>query len=579
MLKTCVATALALAGSLSSAAQPATAPAHTALTEQTTSRLVVKYRDPLIAKEAQILSTQSGHESVTAQRAQFELQRVKVMGSGAIVYHLGKEVSLADARAAAARIAEDPSIEYAEPDLRIKAQTTGLTPAPDPFRDYQWPLMPASSAPGGGDFASAWTKSTGTGAIVGVIDSGIVPHADLNGKVLHAYGYDFVSADAANQFGVAGDGDARDNDATDPGDFCLASSSPSTWHGLMVASVIVASKDNGYGIAGAAHGASVLPIRALGRCGGYLSDAADALTWAVGDSVPRVPINNNPVTVVNLSVGTAPGAACPIYFMSAVLASTRRNIPVVVAAGNEGANDVGAPANCAGVIVVGAHTRSADLASYSNRSAAVTLTAPGGGNCASQLNEVCLNDPIAAVSNAGMTAAGLDQEAVYFMGTSTATAHVTAAVALMRVAAPNLTLADIKALLIATAKPYAANSFCASLRGVCGAGMLDAAAAVSAVNLSVLSIMPSYSTPAVAGGQNVSLTVRENQGLASTYQWTQVSGTPVTLQGASTATLSFNAPAQGSNLVFRVTVTTSLGATVSLDKTVIVNDAPTLAVK
>lgn len=572
-LKTSLGLALALACSLASAAT-AVAPAQSVLTEQSTPRLVVKYRDAAVAERATAQSASpTDREVASAKRARFTMQRLKVMASGAIVYHLGQEVSLAEATAAAARIAQDPAVEYAAPDVRVR---TLAAPSNDSYSNLQWPLMARSDAVGGSNFAGAWTLTRGTGMLVGVIDTGSLVHSDLAGQTLA--GYDFVSADSGGTFNSAGDGDGRDYDPTDPGDFCAATSEPSTWHGMKVASQIVALADNGQGIAGAAPKAKVLQIRALGRCGGFLSDVADALTWSVGGSVAGVATNTTPVQVVNLSLGAATGTACYAYFQSAVTAATSRNVPVVVAAGNDAKNDVGAPANCAGVITVGAHTRSGDLANYSNYSPAVTLTAPGGGNCAQQTT-TCSPEPTVSLGNNGTTTVGVETPGTYFAGTSAATPHVAAAVALIRSVAPTLTPAEIKGLLIATARTHPADSFCAAKPGSCGAGMLDAAAAVQAAVTPVLSISHSYPGTFIAGGQPTTLTASVTGGMGNTYTWTQIGGTTVAMSNADTAAMSFTTPAVGGTLTFRVNATTALGANLSMTQTVVVNSAPTLTSK
>ena len=57
---------------------------------------------------------------------------------------------------------------------------------------------------------------------------------------------------------------------------------PSTWHGTHSAGVVAATANNATGIAGIGWNVKVLPVRALGRCGGAMSDVADAILWAAG---------------------------------------------------------------------------------------------------------------------------------------------------------------------------------------------------------------------------------------------------------------------------------------------------------
>lgn len=546
------------------------APAHTALTQQTTPRLVVKYRAALAkAAAASGPGLAVARDAASARLARYPLSRVKIMASGAVVYHLGAELTLEQARVVAARIAKDPAVESAEPDLRVRPHA--LTR--DTYSDRQWPLLPRAKSLGGADFGGAWAATKGAGILVGVIDTGDVPHADLSGRVVP--GYDFVSADADGTFATAGDGDGRDSDPSDPGDFCDSEGTSSSWHGLGVAGLIASNAGNNLGIAGAAPLAQVMHLRALGRCGGFLSDAADALSWSAGVHLDGIPDNTTPVHVANLSLGSE-GVACPRYVQAAVDAAISRNVVVVASAGNAGVGQLASPANCQGVIAVGAHTQSGDLADYSNRGTALTLTAPGGGICMSQAIAKCLSDPPVTVSNNGVRGPVADLEGFYFAGTSASAPHVAAAVALMRSVNPDLTPAQITAILVATAKPHASDSYCAAHSDECGAGMLDAAAAVQAASSGVLSVTSSLTGRFAAAGDDVTLTASVSGGLGSSFVWTQESGKPVTMRGANTAAMSFTAPKAGGVLKFKVTATTIVGSTLTQTYTVEVNSPPKL---
>ena len=79
--------------------------------------------------------------------------------------------------------------------------------------------------------------------------------------------------------------------------------SDSSWHGTHVAGTIAANSNNGQGVAGINWNARILPVRVLGKCGGYNSDISDGIRWAAGLSVAGVPANANPARVINLSLG------------------------------------------------------------------------------------------------------------------------------------------------------------------------------------------------------------------------------------------------------------------------------------
>jgi serine protease len=331
----------------------------------------------------------------------------------------------------------------------------------DPMYSQQWDFFEAT---GGLRLPAAWDKSTGSGINVAVIDTGYRPHADLSGQILP--GYDFIANTT-----IANDGNGRDSDASDPGDWTPAGScsagvpasdESSSWHGTHVAGTIAAKTNNGVGVAGVAYGAKIVPARVLGRCGGYTSDIADAIVWTSGGSVTGVPANANKARVLNLSLGGS--GACDATTQNAINSARSRGAVVVVAAGNSNVNASNAsPANCAGVIAVAATGRSGGKASYSNYGTVVDVAAPGGDYGAGILSTL----------NSGTSTPASDSYASY-MGTSMATPHVAGVAALMLSANPNLTPDEVEARLKSTAR-----AFPAACPG-CGAGIVDAEAAVNA---------------------------------------------------------------------------------------------------
>ena len=67
----------------------------------------------------------------------------------------------------------------------------------------------------------------------------------------------------------------------------------SSWHGTRVAGILGAITNNGTGIAGMTWSGWVLPVRVLGKCGGYDSDIIAAMAWAAGlrwTACPTTPI-------------------------------------------------------------------------------------------------------------------------------------------------------------------------------------------------------------------------------------------------------------------------------------------------
>jgi serine protease len=438
-----------------------------------TDRLIVKYKDavdtskgavPARAMSAARLALQAR----AGQQLGATLRALRATATGADVLQLSRTMSLQEANALAAELkARDPDVEYAEPD-RIMLP---LSVPNDPMYTQQWDFYEAKA---GLNLPAAWDKSTGAGINVAVIDTGYRPHADLSGQILP--GYDFINSAA-----IAGDGNGRDSDASDNGDNTYAGQcgtgmpaqdEASSWHGTHVAGTIAARTNNGIGVAGVAYGARIVPARVLGKCGGYTSDIADAMVWASGGTVNGVPANANKARVLNLSLGGS--GACDATTQSAINSARSRGAVVVVAAGNSNINAANAsPANCAGVITVAAVGRSGGKASYSNYGANVDVAAPGGDSGAGILSTM----------NAGTTTPAGDTYA-YYMGTSMATPHVAGVAALMLAKNPNLTPDEVEAKLKSTAR-----AFPAACSG-CGAGIVDAAAAVNAVTATVAIAAP-----------------------------------------------------------------------------------------
>jgi len=449
---------LAIAGGTISAFDvPQTAVEHT-------DRLIVKYRNTLniSAQSAPVATQRAQVFEAAGARIGVTMRALRRTALGADVVKLDRKVSPAEASQLIAELkARDASIEYAEPDRMMHAL---LTPNDTRYGE-QWDLFEAT---GGMRVPGAWDQGNGSGVVVAVIDTGYRPHADLAGNIVA--GYDFISDTA-----VSNDGDGRDADASDPGDWTNAgecgtgwAATNSSWHGTHVAGTIAALTNNSNGVAGIAYGARVQPLRVLGRCGGYTSDIADAIVWASGGAVSGVPANATPARVINMSLGGS--GACDTTTQNAITAARSRGTVVVVATGNENQNASNSnPANCSGVIAVAATGRYGDRAYYSNYGSIVTLAAPGGDMSGSASNGIL------STLNAGTKSPGADSYAFY-QGTSMATPHVAAVAALVIGKNPALTPDQVKSVLTSTVRPFPGT--CSG----CGAGLVDASAAVAAAN-------------------------------------------------------------------------------------------------
>lgn len=232
------------------------------------------------------------------------------------------------------------------------------------------------------------------------------------------------TAAGATLFLTANDGNGWDSDPSDPGDWISASDLartdnffdgcgdgdnhdepiPSSWHGTRVAGVIAAATDNGVGIAGAAPDVRIVPVRVIGKCSGYMSDLVAGMYWAGGVSdasyAGLVATIAQRAHILNISLGGR--SACSQTEQDAVNQLSANGVLVVAAAGNDG-GPVGAPANCSGVLSVAGLRHLGTKVGYSNVSstdAALSIAAPAG-NCVNVLaSEPCLYS-IETLSNEG----------------------------------------------------------------------------------------------------------------------------------------------------------------------------------
>jgi serine protease len=281
----------------------------------------------------------------------------------------------------------------------------------DPDFPRQWNLR-AIGAP------DAWDATQGSSAIViGVVDTGVVDHPDLQGQLLP--GYDFISNPD-----FALDGDGRDPDPTDWGDAALASGL-SSWHGTHVAAIVVGRADTG-GMVGVAPGCRVLPLRALGKGGGLSSDVADAILFAAAQLTTEDGRRlTEPVRVLNLSLGSP---ALSVEVESACAVAFNQGVLVVAAAGNDGAS-VTYPAAFPTVMAVGAVDGLLDGTSYSNHGPQISVCAPGGTSLRDRQGDGWPDSILSAVID--QTQYPSAKATGCLQGTSQAAPHVCGAAALL----------------------------------------------------------------------------------------------------------------------------------------------------
>lgn len=448
-----------------------------------TDQLIVRTQGN-VAPDAEALAADAG-DTVD------EAQVVRRMSDGSWVVRVDERLDDAEVEAVASEWEDRADVVVAEPD---RIRTIDRVPN-DPGYANQWHYRTPTSTVFGANLPPAWDRTTGSPSVtVAVLDTGKLDHVDLQGQYLP--GYDFIS-----NASVGNDGNLRDSNPNDPGDWITSTEAASgffagcpvrnsSWHGTHVAGTIAARTDNGVGVAGVAWNAKILPVRVLGKCGGYDSDIIDGLRWAAGLTVSGVPTNPNPAKILNLSLGGS--GACSTSWQNAINAVTAAGSTVVISAGNSNVNASNAsPGNCNGVITVAASGSTGSKASYSNFGTTVEITAPGGDSVGS--------GGVLSTLNTGTQGPVADGYA-YYQGTSMAAPHVAGAAALVLSLRPSTTPAQMLTYLQQSARAFPAGSTCTT--STCGSGLLDVDAALRA-----LPTVPSAPAAPTATAGNGSATV------------------------------------------------------------------------
>ncbi len=251
----------------------------------------------------------------------------------------------------------------ATPDFAISAQAIPN----DPSYGTLWGL--SNNGVQGGllsadiDADKAWDYGTSTSVIIAVIDTGVdYRHQDLAANT-------WSNTDEISGNGIDDDRNGYVDD-TRGWDFANNDNDPmdDNGHGTHVSGTIGAVGNNGIGVTGVAWSALIMPLKFLDKSGsGALSDAIEAIHYA------RV----NGAKIINASWG---GGGFSAALQSSITQFKNAGGVFVAAAGNESSDNATTPAypaNYAGVISVGASTRSDALASFSNYGTNVSIVAPG----------------------------------------------------------------------------------------------------------------------------------------------------------------------------------------------------------
>ncbi|GAA6614570.1 DUF5942 domain-containing protein [Scytonema sp. NUACC26] len=284
----------------------------------------------------------------------------------------------------------------------------------DPMYSKQWNLHNIN-------VEGAWSQNKGNGVTVAVIDTGVTRVRDLE-ETKFVPGYDFVNDRA----------EADDDNG----------------HGTHVAGTIAQATNNGYGVAGIAYEAKLMPLKVLSAYGGgTVADIAEAIKFAA----------DNGADVINMSLG---GGGESQLMKDAINYAYNKGVAIIAAAGNENENSAAYPARYPHVIGVSALGPDGEKAPYSNYGAGVDISAPGGSDAGKILQETIDPD-----NDGGSVFRG-------YQGTSMAAPHVAGVAALIEAAGvkePDR-VAEVLQQSVRTIEEDSLNYY--------GAGQLNAEAAV-----------------------------------------------------------------------------------------------------
>lgn len=416
---------------------------------QETNRLIITLTDEAVNKQE---VAQSVADVATAVDDATLLKEQVAADTSTVVIETDTLLDPTEQATTIAQLEADPRIESVTPSRLIKAISS--TPTAEPYYPRLWAF--------GAQYTNAeamWkTGYTGKGITIGIADTGFAYHPDVKNPVA---AYDFVSSPSLSL-----DGNGRDTDARDMGNH----DANANWHGPFIHGQI-AAQPNGYGVVGLAYDANIVTARTLGYKGlGYEDDMADSIIWLTGGAINGVPANPRPVSVINASFAW-PSAKCSPIMAKAITYAAERNVPVVVAAGNNAVNANGiSPANCYRAIVVGASTSWGTLTAYSNWGPMLDVVAPGGTT----------GNDIISTTNTGFSSIGSPTYGPK-NGTSMAAPYVTGTIAGMQQAYRGITLEQIRQTLQSTGKNIAGYKQVNSAQAVLAAKALKPAPAFSLI--------------------------------------------------------------------------------------------------
>ena len=334
-------------------------------------------------------------------------------------YYAGLEVYVlktktADIEALITTLASEPLVLWAEPNFIIEGKDDLVPNDPD-YHDAATVYAPQLiGAP------AAWAFTTGALSItVAVVDSGVAfDHPEFAGSSI-VPGYDYAYNDS----------DPSDNQG----------------HGTHVTGILVAGLNNGIGMAGLAPGVNVLEVKVL--------NSSNSGTWA-GIAAGIVYAADHGARIINLSLG---GPIASQVLSDSIKYAAARGLFIVAAAGNAATYSPFYPAFYPETFAVSASDRNDQLWCDSNYGSAVDAAAPGADIWSTYWT---VSDPYTYTA---------------MSGTSMAAPHVAGLAALLLSTRPDLSVADLRAIIQGSAKDLGTTGPDLFF----GAGRINAGAAVA----------------------------------------------------------------------------------------------------
>lgn len=322
----------------------------------------------------------------------------------------------------------------------------------DSYRDQLWGLDQIRAE-------QAWSTTTGEGAVVAVVDSGVdLGHPQLAGQLVP--GATFSCAEGQPR--PCGDGGWKGPDGV--------GQTPDR-HGTHVAGTIAAAAD-GAGVVGVAPRAKIMPIKVLEDGTGSNADIADGIRFAA----------DNDADVINLSLGSLPGTqifsilGADTEMQEAIAYAREKGTLTIAAAGNTSTLLCNDPAFGSDAICVASSDRNKLKSYFSELPVSRNgkgVTAPGGAGLLGCRGDILSTVPV-GTGNADECGDG-DHDTM--AGTSMATPHVAGVAGLLF--GQGRDVDEVESAILRTAR-QPLTGIQGVFSPVYGWGIVDASAAVSA---------------------------------------------------------------------------------------------------